>query len=231
METGIKPYQANALMHLLEASMAWEQTSMDASWRDLSDLVVALAQTRLIDKTTGVLSELFDQDWAPLGKRQDELIEPGHQLEWAGLLARHAEARQDAELGALAWTLYRNGLDGFDPAKEVIIDNRNMNDSVRSERARLWPQTEWLKASLIFAATSDDGRREFCLNQAARAEAGIWRYLTPDGLWKDKLLEVGRFIDEPAPGSSFYHIMSAYAEVERAITTLSPDRKSMASLF
>lgn len=231
VETGSKPYQANALMHLLEASMAWEQTSMDASWRELSDLVVHLAQTRLIDKTTGVLSEFFDQDWAPLGKRQDELIEPGHQLEWAGLLARHAEARQDAELGALAWTLYRNGLDGFDPAKEVIIDNRNMNDSVRSERARLWPQTEWLKASLIFAATSDDGRREFCLNQAARAEAGIWRYLTPDGLWKDKLLEVGRFIDEPAPGSSFYHIMSAYAEVERAITTLSPDRKSMVSLF
>ena len=153
-ETGPQPYQASPLMHVLEASMAWEETSSDAGWRDLSDSLVALARTRLIDGEAGIISELFDQDWTPLGSRQDELIEPGHQLEWAGLLARHAKVRQDNALGELAWTLYRNGLDGFDPTKEVIIDNRNMNDSVRSERARLWPQTEWLKASLIFLAAS-----------------------------------------------------------------------------
>lgn len=230
IESGTRPYQANPLMHMLEASTAWEEISIDKGWSDLSDAIVTLAQTRLIDKTNGIISEFFDHDWVPLDSRQDELIEPGHQLEWAGLLARHAQARQDTELGELAWTLYQNGLDGFDPTKEVIIDSRNMNDSVRSERARLWPQTEWLKASLIFASIFDDGRREFCLNQAAKAEAGLWRYLTPDGLWKDKLLEVGRFIDEPAPGSSFYHIMAAYAEIERAIATLSPDRKPSISL-
>ncbi|MNE62617.1 N-acylglucosamine 2-epimerase [compost metagenome] len=159
------------------------------------------------------------------------MIEPGHQLEWSGLLALHAKARGDTELACLAWNLYLSGLDGFDPHKEVIIDSRNINGTVRSERARLWPQTEWLKASLIFATLSDDGRREFCLNQAARAEAGLWRYLTSDGLWKDKLLEVGRFIEEPAPASSFYHIVAAYAEVERAVMALSPDRKLAVSLF
>lgn len=229
-ETGSNPYQANPLMHLLEASMAWEESSKDEGWRDLSDAIVVLARTRLIDRTTGAISELFASDWTPLGNKQDQLIEPGHQLEWAGLLARHAQTRQDSELGALAWTLYRNGLDGFDPTMEVIIDSRNIDDSVRSERARLWPQTEWLKASLILASISDDGRREFCLNQAAKAEAALWRYLTPDGLWRDKLLEAGHFIDEPAPGSSFYHIMAAYAELERTATGLWPDKKPAVSL-
>lgn len=230
-EVGAKPYQANPLMHMLEASMTWEETSADAGWRDLSDSIVAIARTRLIDQKIGLIGEFFNDDWTPPGDRQGELIEPGHQLEWSGLLAQHAKTRGDSELGALAWDLYLSGLDGFDPHKEVIIDSRNINGTVRSERARLWPQTEWLKASLIFATLSDDGRREFCLNQAARAEAGLWRYLTSDGLWKDKLLEVGRFIDEPAPASSFYHIMAAYAEVERAVMTLSPDRKSTVSLF
>ena len=230
-EVGSKPYQANPLMHLLEASMAWEETSADAGWRGFSDSIVAIARTRLIDQRTGLIGEFFNDDWTPPGDREKELIEPGHQLEWSGLLAQHAKARGDGELAGLAWNLYLSGLDGFDPHKEVIIDSRNINGTVRSERARLWPQTEWLKASLIFARLSDDGRREFCLNQAARAEAGLWRYLTADGLWKDKLLEVGRFIDEPAPASSFYHIIAAYAEVERAVTILSPDRRSAVSLF
>ena len=230
-EVGAKPYQANPLMHRLEASMAWEKVSAEPGWRDLSDSIVAIARTRLIDQKIGLIGEFFDDNWTPPGDRRSELIEPGHQLEWSGLLAQHAKTRGDDKLGALAWELYLSGLDGFDPHKEVIIDSRNINGTVRSERARLWPQTEWLKASLIFATLSDDGRREFCLNQAARAEASLWRYLTSDGLWKDKLLEVGRFIDEPAPASSFYHIMAAYTEVERAVSILSPDKKSGVSLF
>jgi len=230
-EVGANPYQANPLMHMLEASMAWEETSADTGWRDLSDSIVAIAHSWLIDQKIGLISEFFDDDWTPPNDRRSEMIEPGHQLEWSGLLVQHARARDDTELGTLAWNLYLNGLDGFDPHKEVIIDSCNINGTIRSERARLWPQTEWLKASLIFAALSDDGRREFCLSQAARAEASLWRYLTSDGLWKDKLLEVGRFIEEPAPASSFYHILSAYAEVERAVMTLSPDRKPSISLF
>ena len=230
-EVGTKPYQANPLMHMLEASMGWEAVSADEGWRDLSDSIVAIARTRLIDQKSGLIGEFFDENWTPPGDRRSELIEPGHQLEWSGLLAQHARARGDSELKDLAWSLYLSGLDGYDPHKEVIIDSRNINGTVRSERARLWPQTEWLKASLIFATLLDDGRREFCLNQAARAEASLWRYLTPEGLWKDKLLEIGRFIDEPAPASSFYHIIAAYAEVERAVSNLSPDRKAGVSLF
>ena len=84
---------------------------------------------------------------------------------------------------------------------------------ILSRRARLWPQTEWMKASLILAELSDDGERVGLLEQAAMAQRALWRYLTDDGLWRDKLLENDQFIDEPAPASSLYHIMAAWVQL------------------
>lgn len=89
-----------------------------------------------------------------------------------------------------------------------------MNDdlTVRSDRSRLWPQTEWLKASLILAEQAEDGDRLALLADAGDALRALWLYLTPDGLWRDKRLPTGAFIDEPAPASSFYHIMAAFMQ-------------------
>lgn len=52
---------------------------------------------------------------------------------------------------------------------------------------------------------------------ALAAANGLWRYLqTPAaGVWYDKLRPDGSFVDEPAPASSFYHIMCAIAELSR----------------
>jgi len=85
--------------------------------------------------------------------------------------------------------------------------------AVVRRRARLWPQTEWMKASLILAELSEDGERSALLQEAAKAQRALWLYLTDDGLWRDKLLENGQFIDEPAPASSFYHIMAAWSQL------------------
>jgi mannose-6-phosphate isomerase len=47
----------------------------------------------------------------------------------------------------------------------------------------------------------------------------LLRYLdTPvAGLWRDRMQLDGSFVDEPAPASSFYHIVCAIAELDRAI--------------
>jgi mannose-6-phosphate isomerase len=49
----------------------------------------------------------------------------------------------------------------------------------------------------------------------------LWRYLeTPTpGLWRDKLEEDGRFVEEPAPASSFYHLMAAIRQLEATADT------------
>ena len=47
------------------------------------------------------------------------------------------------------------------------------------------------------------------------AANGLARYLEvpANGAWRDKLGEDGRFVDEPAPASSFYHLMLATLEL------------------
>lgn len=219
-EAGAHPYQSNAHMHLLEAALAWEEFSGDTAWANLSDQIVHLARTRFIDAQTGSLREFFQEDWSPATGNDGTLVEPGHQFEWAWLLARHGRKRNDADTLADAWRLYRAGLKGIDPKRGVAIDAMNIDGGVRSGRSRLWPQTEWLKASLILAPLGDDKQRNACLEQAAAAQEALWFYLTPQGLWRDKLLENGKFMDEPAPASSFYHIMAAYSQLGQTLTEL-----------
>ena len=47
----------------------------------------------------------------------------------------------------------------------------------------------------------------------SEAMAALDLYLTPDGVWRDKRLEKGGFIDEPAPASSLYHILGAFEQL------------------
>ena len=221
-EAGAHPYQSNAHMHLLEAALAWEEAGGGAEWASFADRIVALARTRFIDANTGALREFFQSDWSPAPGDDGALVEPGHQFEWAWLLARYSRKREDAGALTDAWRLYEAGLKGVDAKRGIAIDAMNIDGSVRSARARLWPQTEWLKASLILSSLCTEKQRSLCLEQAAMAQRALWRYLTPHGLWHDKLLENKKFIDEPAPASSFYHIMAAYVQLKETLTALQP---------
>jgi mannose/cellobiose epimerase-like protein (N-acyl-D-glucosamine 2-epimerase family) len=213
IEGGDDAYQSNCHMHLLEACLAWEEAGGDAGWTELADQVVALARSTFIDAQGGFLREFFGADWKPAAGEAGRLVEPGHQFEWAWLFARYARARGDASALEVARKLYAHGNSGVIERLAVAVDAMNEDDSIRSQRARLWPQTEWLKASLILAEMSTDGERQACLDNAAAAQRALWFYLSEDGLWRDKRLPDRKFIDEPAPASSFYHIMAAFRQL------------------
>lgn len=214
LEQGDHPYQSNAHMHLLEASLAWEEVGQDPDWSATTDWVVHVARTFFIDKDGGFLREFFNMDWTPAEGEVGSLVEPGHQFEWAWLLARYGASRGDTEVIDVARRLYVFGQNGIDNQLGVALDSLNDDGSVRTRRARLWPQTEWLKASLILAELSNNEMEKTrYLSDAASAMRALWKYLTPDGLWHDKLLADGTFLDEPAPASSFYHIAAAYGQI------------------
>lgn len=201
-EIGAHPYQSNAHMHLLEAALAWELISEAPAWRALADEVAGLALDRFIDPERGFLREHFEPDWSPAQGADGRIVEPGHQFEWAWLLDRWARRRGDARGRAAAARLYRIGADhGVDRARGAAVDRLTEDFAVLDPSARLWPQTERLRAALWFddqAGALDAAR---CLN----------RYIdTPiPGLWWDKLGPDDRFADEPASGSSLYHIVGA----------------------
>ena len=90
----------------------------------------------------------------------------------------------------------------------MVINELWDDFSVRETTARLWPQTERLKAEVQFGSQAD---------QIAAAEALRLYLATPAlGVWHDKLRADGTFIDEPAPATSFYHILCACTELFRA---------------
>jgi len=198
-EEGAHPFQANAHMHLLEAAMAWAEAGGGPEWQALAAEIVELALTRFIDAHGGYLREFFDAEWAPAPGEDGRLVEPGHQFEWAWLLARWSQMTGEPRALPAARRLYASGLKGVDPARGVAINALNDDSTVRDTNARLWPQTEWLKATLILGQD---------LLPPAQALA---RYLdTPaTGTWRDVWGLSGGFKPEPAPASSFYHLVAA----------------------
>jgi mannose-6-phosphate isomerase len=82
--------------------------------------------------------------------------------------------------------------------------------------ARLWPQTERLKASALAASLTGESRY---WSSAAAAAKGLLRYFeTPTaGLWHDRLSSEGSFHAGPAPASSFYHIVAAVVTLTEAL--------------
>ena len=101
--------------------------------------------------------------------------------------------------------------------RDGVAINSLLDDfSVHDGEARLWPQTERLKAAVRLAAITRD---PVYWSMAAQAAAGLRRYLQTDvpGLWYDRLTMDGQFIAQPAPASSFYHIVCAISELTAAL--------------
>lgn len=217
VEAGDQPYQSNAHMHLLEAALAWSEVSDDPAWKALAEQVASLAVNVFMDSKTGRLREFFEADWRPASGESGRLVEPGHQFEWAWLLGRLHRYEGDPRWLAAAKTLFDRGLEGVEVWGQVAVDAMDEDGNICKRRARLWPQTEWLKASLLLAALCPADEARF-LSEAARAQRAVWTYLTDDGLWRDKRLESGRFIEEASPASSLYHIVSAFTQVAEAAT-------------
>ena len=213
-------FQANAHMHLLEAALAWEALEPDGPWASMADAIVGLARARFIDDRDGFLREFFGPDWRPAEGEAGRLVEPGHQFEWAWLLTRWGRLRGDPWALEAARRLFVAGERGLDALRGVAIDELDESLLPRSSRARLWPQTEWLKAALILAEEAEGEARERLIDSAGAAFCGLWLYLTPDGLWQDKLGSDGVFEPEPAPASSLYHIVAAYRQLRQTTATI-----------
>jgi mannose-1-phosphate guanylyltransferase/mannose-6-phosphate isomerase len=223
-EAAEQPFQSNPLMHLFEAALAWSDAGGGALWEALAGEIAVLALDRLIDPTTGAIDELYTADWTPRAVGAGRIVWPGHQFEWAWLLDRWARRSGDPRARAAALRLFEVGSAGVDRSSSLCLDAMDQAFWVTDPRARLWPQTERLKAALSLSAGPPPARREALLGEAADAARALWRYLqTPvPGLWRDRALSGGGFVDEAAPASSLYHIIGAVHALDRLASALGP---------
>jgi mannose/cellobiose epimerase-like protein (N-acyl-D-glucosamine 2-epimerase family) len=204
------PLESNPHMHLFEATLAGAEVCSECSlWQPLADEIAEFALAHFFDGN-GVLHEFFDTDWKFAAGIPGRIVEPGHQFEWAWLLLRwagdrHPKARA-AAIRMIDVTEAQGVKDGL--ALQQLLDDFSPHDG----SARLWPQTERLKAAALAARVTGDAKY---FAMAASAADSLKRYLaTPiPGLWYDRIGVDGRIVDEPAPASTFYHLVVAVSEL------------------
>jgi len=212
----VVPLNSNPHMHLFESCQAWAETDPQGPWRDVADEMARLALTYLIDSKTGCLREFFDGNWQPMPGQQGRIVEPGHQFEWAWLLMRWGMARGDDKMIKAALRLIEIGetfgIDDRGVAFFSLLDDFTPDD----KKARLWAQTERIKAHCLAAELTGEQAH---WDRSVQAAQGLEKFLdvAVRGLWRDILKADGTFVEEPAPASSFYHIVCAIAEYDRAV--------------
>lgn len=223
-----RPLSSNPHMHLLEAALAWRRESDDYRWSRLLEDLVTLALEHLIDPHTGALREhveVADTDYTAV---QGRLVEPGHQFEWAWLLLRASVEgttlmRRDSarkvhtRLLAAARRLVEVG-ESYGVHDQVVINAILDDMTVHDPEARLWPQTERLKAHALMARLTGEPHHWRLAGEAAQT---LERYLDTGarGLWYDRRRSDGSFVAEASPASSFYHIVCAIGELASALET------------
>jgi mannose/cellobiose epimerase-like protein (N-acyl-D-glucosamine 2-epimerase family) len=198
---------------LLEACLEWIDQDDDRAWSEVAEEIVELALRRFHDPANGFIREFFNADWTLAPGDDADVAEPGHQYEWAWLLLRWSQRVHNPRAHQLALALIDRTEDrGVDRARGVAIDALFGDGRVRDARARLWPQTERIKATYLAGIITRQSRYT---DTAAAAARSLMKYLdTPTpGLWRDTMDEHGAFVEQLVPASSFYHIVSAVLQL------------------
>jgi mannose-6-phosphate isomerase len=160
----------------------------------------------------GALPEYYDEAWRPMSDQPGQIVEPGHHFEWCWLLHRW-RALGGGDLTAEAERLRQhaesNGLVNGAACDQILIDGRPWRST-----ARLWPQTERLKANLARFEATGEAHAALAALEAFNMVRMFCETPTK-GLWYDLRLAEGGFVREAARASSFYHIALAFAELIR----------------
>jgi mannose-6-phosphate isomerase len=215
------PLKSNPHMHLLESALAWIEVSEGAArhpWIELARELVTLCMTSFVDPRSGAIREYFDHEWRPAPGTAGRILEPGHQFEWAWLLfewaaSGHVDGASRKAAAAAALRLIEVGEgSGVDQVRGVAINEIWDDMTVKDANAKLWPQTERLKAWCARLVNSRGlAEAELACRKIAAAARGLWQYLCvePAGLWHEVLTAEGSFAPGPSKASSFYHVVCA----------------------
>ena len=208
------PRLQNPHMHLLEASLALFEATADERFLDQASELVGLFQRRFFDGRT--LGEYFTEDWARVAGEEGRRCEPGHQFEWAWILAQYQRIDGlDVDLAAEASKLVDFAeAHGVDPQTQATYDEVRSDGVPLNRASRTWPNTERIKGHLaLFELTGRDPRPPVA--SAARLLLDRYLAVNPRGSWIDQFGENARPLARTAPTSTLYHLFLAFAETLR----------------
>jgi mannose-6-phosphate isomerase len=213
VDTSIR--RQNPHMHLFEAFLCLYEASGRSVFLDAAVQIAELCANQFIDRETGALLEYFDQRLQPASGDLGSIVEPGHCFEWAWLFERLAQFGWSHASRLADGLVVFARQHGICKERGVVINEVALNGSIVDANARLWPQTERLKAA-ISRYRRQGGESEAKEIQLAANGLALYLNVPIPGLWRDKLRPDRTWVNELAPGSSLYHIVCAYGELLRA---------------
>ena len=204
---GSLPRRQNPHMHLLEAYLTAAETWKSLKFFSRAEELVALFLDRLFQPEEGALPEFFDDDLIPLRDAGRFMVEPGHHAEWIWLLRWYREIAlyfgapvPSALFSTIAALAQFIDQDAAHTKNGALVDEMWSDGTVRAGSARLWPQTERLKAELLVPTPN--------LERIQGAFQVLTQFITgaPRGLWHERWTAEQGFLSIPAPASSLYHL-------------------------
>lgn len=211
------PRSQNPHMHLLEAYLHWYRATGDSHWLERATGIVALFELHFFDPQLGAVREWFGPDWSRRGPDSRHL-DPGHQAEWVWLLGEYGrEAGRDLSDCQDALYVFADR-HGRQPSTRLLCEEVQVDvgGGISPSRpgARLWSQTELLKAQVTFYVRCPLPSAAQALTQTVNAI--FERHLDGPhlpGLWQDALDPAGRPTATVVPASTLYHLWVAFTAV------------------
>ncbi|MHA7871505.1 MAG: AGE family epimerase/isomerase, partial [Hyphococcus sp.] len=188
------------------------EATNDVRYLDHATSVYALFDKFFFDKERFVVREFFDNALAPAQSAEHDIIEPGHMMEWAWLINTYARYVSGVD-GDIFPTLYHRALKlGAEPSG-FLADRVMLGAPELSGGRRLWPQTEYVRASIMMARRGD---QRAAANGAQMINKLLDTYLNQPvaGLWCDQYHLSGEPAATDVPASILYHLYEATAAAE-----------------
>lgn len=200
----------NPHMHLFEALLMLFAHSGDATVATLATAV--LDAVLAVFGRDGPIVEHVAGD-LPVPAGGVNLVEPGHQSEWAWLIDWHGRLLGTEAYRARGETLFAAACtQGWDTTRGGFYDQLQVPPGrMLRDTKRLWPLLESLKAASVYpavAAACGPGRD-------AMLAFLLTHYLQADGRWHEHLDAQLQPLDDAMPASSCYHLGFALAELLR----------------
>ncbi len=205
---GTELRRSNPHMHLLEAFLAWHETTGERAHLRRAARIVDLFRSYFFDRDSWTLGEYFDRDWRPAAEHGDR-TEPGHHFEWASLLVEFSRASGQRDLIAPARKLYASAIaNGLNRATGLAYDAVSREGMPLDPISRSWPQAEAIKAAIALDGT---GGPDLKPEIEARVGSLFNWHIDPAsrGMWIDRIDEKGQAIATEVPASILYHIVAA----------------------
>ena len=207
--------EQNPHMHLLEAYLSIYRTTQDEAFLDSASRIMSVYDEFLRTPDRSRVLEHLDENGQPSGEK-GTLIQPGHLYEWYWLVCEYADcAERTAIKSENAQLVVWGDSHCLDTEAGGMFDLVNSSATTLSDRKRIWPMTERIKAlgTLLRDMPNEHGQEK--LVDAIRFF--LDHYCRPDGSWHEYLTRNLVPDSDFMPLSTPYHVAMAALEVERLL--------------